>query len=499
MTSPQRLPASLTPLDLALDALLKGVEPVAPSELPLRDALRCIAAEMPPLDAHPSRDVAAVDGYAFRARDLVGASSYSPLPLSASPIWVEAGEPVPDGCDCVLDSDSVDISGPVPQVMAEAIPGQGVRRTGDDIAAGSHVVEAGRRVLPRDLLIARAAGVAQLKVRRPRLCIVNIPGGTATADLIAESARAAGAEIVSVAAAGRDAASIAAVIGDTACDLLLSVGGSGVGRTDAALTALAMRGEVFAHGIALQPVARRPCRGKTPACCCPARPIRPLRRGGRWRFPRSIAYLAAARAGRSICRWRARLHPASASPKSCCWSESRASGSRWRQANCRSMRSRAPKPGSRCPAARKDLRRVRRSMPICCGSETNSGMSNKHLSKNPDNLVQDQFLTILSREDALARFEAALFPRAIPAEQRSLAAALGCALAEDVVAPIDVPPFDRSNVDGFAVRSADLASAGEASPVRLMLNIGDHAAPRRRGRCCRARPLRRDRRPVPRS
>jgi putative molybdopterin biosynthesis protein len=38
------------------------------------------------------------------------------------------------------------------------------------------------------------------------------------------------------------------------------------------------------------------------------------------------------------------------------------------------------------------------------------------------------------------------------------AAFLGSALAEDVVAPIDVPPFDRSNVDGFAVRSADLAS-----------------------------------------
>ena len=38
------------------------------------------------------------------------------------------------------------------------------------------------------------------------------------------------------------------------------------------------------------------------------------------------------------------------------------------------------------------------------------------------------------------------------------------------MAPIDVPPFDRSNVDGFAVRSADLASAGEATPVRLMLN-----------------------------
>src|SRR5882672_1244708 len=204
--------------------------------------------------------------------------------------------------------------------------------------------------------------------------------------------------------------------------------------------------------------------------CCRAAPIRLLRHGGRWRCPRSIACLAAVRARRSTCRWRARLHPASASPRSCCWSESRAPGSRLPQANCRSMRLRAPKPGLRYRAARKDLRRVRRSMPICCGSDMSSGMTNTPLSKNPGNLDQDQFLTILSREDALARFEAALFPRAVPAEKRQLADALGCALAEDVVAPIDVPPFDRSNVDGFAVRSADLASANEATPVRVMLN-----------------------------
>ncbi|HUO00743.1 MAG TPA: molybdopterin biosynthesis protein, partial [Bradyrhizobium sp.] len=54
--------------------------------------------------------------------------------------------------------------------------------------------------------------------------------------------------------------------------------------------------------------------------------------------------------------------------------------------------------------------------------------------------------------------------------RRALAVAMDCALAEDVVAPIDVPPFDRSNVDGFAVRSADLASASEAAPVSLELN-----------------------------
>ncbi|KRR26948.1 molybdopterin-binding protein [Bradyrhizobium lablabi] len=274
MTTTQRLPTTLTPLDRALDALLLGVEPVAPAELTLAEALRCIAAEMPPLQAHPPRDVAAADGYAFGARDLVGASSYSPLPLSVPPVWVEAGDAIPDGCDCVLDSDSVDVSGPLPQVLAEAIPGQGVRRAGGDIAAGSFVVEAGRRVLPRHLLIARAAGLERLNVRRPRLRIVNVPGGSATADLIAESARTAGAEVVSSTAAGRDAGSVAAALDDGACDLLLIVGGSGVGRTDAAVTALAGRGEILAHGIALQPgrtsaVGRV---GKTPVVALPGAP-----------------------------------------------------------------------------------------------------------------------------------------------------------------------------------------------------------------------------------
>ena len=83
---------------------------------------------------------------------------------------------------------------------------------------------------------------------------------------------------------------------------------------------------------------------------------------------------------------------------------------------------------------------------------------------------QEQFLTILSREEALARFEAALFPRDLAAEDRALADALGLVLAKDVVAAVDVPPFDRSNVDGFAVRSADLAIAGESAPVSVVLN-----------------------------
>jgi putative molybdopterin biosynthesis protein len=101
-------------------------------------------------------------------------------------------------------------------------------------------------------------------------------------------------------------------------------------------------------------------------------------------------------------------------------------------------------------------------------------------SSNNASVDQDQFLTILSREEALARFEAALFPRDLAAEDLALADAVGLVLANDVVAVVDVPPFDRSNVDGFAVRSADLVAAGEALPVRLRLNeevIGCGIAP----------------------
>ena len=52
-------------------------------------------------------------------------------------------------------------------------------------------------------------------------------------------------------------------------------------------------------------------------------------------------------------------------------------------------------------------------------------------------------------------------------ETVALAAALGRVLAHDVTAPIDVPPFDRANVDGFALRAADTAGASDTAPRRL--------------------------------
>ena len=51
----------------------------------------------------------------------------------------------------------------------------------------------------------------------------------------------------------------------------------------------------------------------------------------------------------------------------------------------------------------------------------------------------------------------------------------GCILAEDVTAEVDLPPFDNSSVDGYAVRFADVASASGSAPVQLPV-VGDVAA-----------------------
>lgn len=83
---------------------------------------------------------------------------------------------------------------------------------------------------------------------------------------------------------------------------------------------------------------------------------------------------------------------------------------------------------------------------------------------------QEQFLDVVSAEDAKARFQQHLDLAPLPAEAASLAASLGRVLAHDVAAPTDVPPFDRANVDGFALRAADTAGASDGTPRRLTLN-----------------------------
>jgi putative molybdopterin biosynthesis protein len=82
---------------------------------------------------------------------------------------------------------------------------------------------------------------------------------------------------------------------------------------------------------------------------------------------------------------------------------------------------------------------------------------------------QEQFLDVVTREEAQRRFHAHLRLAPLSAEDVPLAQARERVLARDVVATVDVPGFDRASVDGFAVRAEDTAGATAQQPRVLTL------------------------------
>src|SRR5438105_3108725 len=94
---------------------------------------------------------------------------------------------------------------------------------------------------------------------------------------------------------------------------------------------------------------------------------------------------------------------------------------------------------------------------------------------------QQQFLNVIDRDEAERRFHAVLDLRPLGAELAPLASALGRVLAEEVRSPVNVPSFDRANVDGYALRAADTVGASELVPRRLKLateNVAPGVVPR---------------------
>src|SRR5258706_16055952 len=75
---------------------------------------------------------------------------------------------------------------------------------------------------------------------------------------------------------------------------------------------------------------------------------------------------------------------------------------------------------------------------------------------------------MLDLENALQKILATL---PLPASERvSLADACGRVLAESIVSPIDLPSFDNSAMDGYAMRAEDVKGASSDGPIRLPLS-----------------------------
>ncbi len=85
-------------------------------------------------------------------------------------------------------------------------------------------------------------------------------------------------------------------------------------------------------------------------------------------------------------------------------------------------------------------------------------------------MKQHQFLNVVDESVAHERFDAACAHLAPRFEEVLLDVALDRVLSSDVTANVDVPGFDRSNVDGFAVRAADTFGAQELEAVALAVS-----------------------------
>jgi len=181
-TDPAETPGArpLLSMEEALERLLAQARPMADAEsVPTRSGLgRVLAAPVVSTINVPGWDNSAMDGYAVRSADLAASGGRLPIsqripagvagpplePGTAARIFT--GAPVPVGADTVVIQESCTAEGDWVRLPADLEPGANIRRTGEDIAAGSQVLQAGIRLRAQHLGLAASVGSTGLSVRR---------------------------------------------------------------------------------------------------------------------------------------------------------------------------------------------------------------------------------------------------------------------------------------------------------------------------------------------
>jgi putative molybdopterin biosynthesis protein len=445
---------ALTPLATALANWLDGVVAVAPRRVPLDEAEGLISAERLAATAPmPLAATALRGGWAVTAADTVGASAYGPVQFGSAPSRVEPGAELPPGADAVAPLESVTPTGRTIEIAEAISPGHWTRRIGEDLAHGAVILAAGQRIGALQLAVARAAESGVALVTQPSVSIEGAGERSPAAALLATWIRAFGAAVTRNDGSACSA-DLRVVLGDPGgispsarrrgggerARLEARRGGPAGApnarpivlmpdRLDVALTVAL---------VVLRPALARLSNGRERSILSAPAPLTRkiastvglaeivlLRREADGYAPQAVGDLPlSAIAGATI-------------------GYSSAPGARAMVAASRSVRNTCPDAGA-----------MNRPDPTTFATSAD----------------QEQFLHVLSRDEALARFEAALRPQPLGVVSVPLANALGRVLAEDLTSRIDVPPFDRALVDGFAVRSTDIAAASETSPTLLTLN-----------------------------
>ncbi|MDR3628996.1 MAG: molybdopterin biosynthesis protein [Desulfocapsaceae bacterium] len=241
--------------------------------VPVDDCLGMLTAM--PVFAHsssPSYNAAAMDGIAVRFEDLAGASESSPVRLQQGRYQpVNTGNALPSGFNAVVMIEDVhQITDTDVELAMPATPWQHVRTIGEDIVSTELILPEGHRVRPIDQGAMLAAGVTEIKIRRPPKAMV-IPTGS---ELIQPGLQARPGQIIEFnsrilagslqewGACVRRSAPVPDNPGSLRLAILQAVkdndivvlnAGASAGTRDFTAQVLAELGEIIVHGVAIKP------------------------------------------------------------------------------------------------------------------------------------------------------------------------------------------------------------------------------------------------------
>ncbi len=183
-------------VDEARERILERFRPLEPERVPILEALDRVLAE----DIYSDIDIppfanSAMDGYALRSEDTIGASRKSPATLEVvadlaaghtthvkvepgTAVRIMTGAPLPEGADAVVRFEETSEGlrgswGPTVEVHKEVSPRENVRPAGEDIRRGELVLAKGTVLRPQEVGVLASLGRPEVEViRRPRVAIL---------------------------------------------------------------------------------------------------------------------------------------------------------------------------------------------------------------------------------------------------------------------------------------------------------------------------------------
>jgi molybdopterin molybdotransferase len=271
---------SLTGVEDALGVFLGSFEPLDRVEMvSLEEAgERVLASDIRAPRDVPHYDRSAMDGYAVVASDTFGSGKDAGVILrlttkdsivSGECRQVHTGSPIPEGADAVVMLEYAEASGGNVEVLAQVSPGQNIGPKGEDVRKGDIVFRKGRQLKPSDVGLLASMGLTEAAVyARPRVLIIPtgeeiVPRGVEPGPgQMCESngvmnylyvKRFGGVPTVHGIVSDVKEELAAALEEGASYDLIVTTGGSSVGRRDLIAEVLASKGTVLVHGVAIKP------------------------------------------------------------------------------------------------------------------------------------------------------------------------------------------------------------------------------------------------------